>query len=62
MTPVVVRHNPRADLATIDRFAPLGVSTTHEASGRAPKVRPSSTSRRWADAGNAWKARMAAKT
>jgi len=38
MTPVVVRHNPRAELAVIDRFAPLGVSTTHEASGRAPNL------------------------
>jgi 4-hydroxy-4-methyl-2-oxoglutarate aldolase len=38
MIPVVVRHNPRADLATINRFAPLGVSTTHEASGRAPNL------------------------
>jgi 4-hydroxy-4-methyl-2-oxoglutarate aldolase len=38
MTPVVVTHNPRAALAVIDRFAPLGVSTTHEASGRAPNL------------------------
>lgn len=38
MTPVVVTHNPRADLAVIDRFSPLGVSTTHEASGRAPNL------------------------
>lgn len=36
MTPIVVTGNPRADLATIDRFVSLGVSTTHEASGRAP--------------------------
>ncbi|MCG7363997.1 4-carboxy-4-hydroxy-2-oxoadipate aldolase/oxaloacetate decarboxylase [Roseomonas sp. ACRSG] len=38
MTPVVVTRNPRAELAVIDRFAPLGVSTTHEASGRAPNL------------------------
>ena len=38
MTPVVVTHNPRAELSVIDRFAPLGVSTTHEASGRAPNL------------------------
>ncbi|MGI3779126.1 MAG: 4-carboxy-4-hydroxy-2-oxoadipate aldolase/oxaloacetate decarboxylase [Janthinobacterium lividum] len=36
MRTVVVTRNPRADLATIDRFAPLGVATVHEASGRAP--------------------------
>jgi 4-hydroxy-4-methyl-2-oxoglutarate aldolase len=36
MKTVVVTSNPRADLATVDRFTPLGVSTTHEASGRAP--------------------------
>lgn len=38
MKPVVVTHNPRAPLALIDRFATLGVSTTHEASGRAPNL------------------------
>jgi 4-hydroxy-4-methyl-2-oxoglutarate aldolase len=38
MNPIVVRHNPRADLATVDRFLPLGVSTTHEASGRTPNL------------------------
>jgi 4-hydroxy-4-methyl-2-oxoglutarate aldolase len=38
VTPVVVTHNPRAELSVIDRFAPLGVSTTHEASGRAPNL------------------------
>ncbi|MFC7554359.1 4-carboxy-4-hydroxy-2-oxoadipate aldolase/oxaloacetate decarboxylase [Pseudoroseomonas wenyumeiae] len=38
MTPVVVTRNPRAELPVIDRFAPLGVSTTHEASGRAPNL------------------------
>lgn len=38
MRPVVVTRNPRADLALIDRFAALGVSTTHEASGRAPNL------------------------
>ena len=38
MKTVVVTKNPRADLATIDRFAPLGCSTTHEASGRAPNL------------------------
>ncbi|MBP0447590.1 4-carboxy-4-hydroxy-2-oxoadipate aldolase/oxaloacetate decarboxylase [Roseomonas sp. SSH11] len=38
MKPVVVRHNPRAELALADRFASLGVSTTHEASGRAPNL------------------------
>jgi 4-hydroxy-4-methyl-2-oxoglutarate aldolase len=35
---VVVTQNPRAELSVIDRFAPLGVSTTHEASGRAPNL------------------------
>lgn len=38
MKTIVVTHNPRAALGTIDRFAPLGVSTTHEASGRAPNL------------------------
>jgi len=38
MNPVVVTHNPRADLALTNRFAKLGVSTTHEASGRAPNL------------------------
>jgi 4-hydroxy-4-methyl-2-oxoglutarate aldolase len=33
---VVVTHNPRADSVIADRFAALGVATTHEASGRAP--------------------------
>ena len=38
MKTVVVTHNPRAERATVDRFARLGVSTTHEASGRAPNL------------------------
>jgi 4-hydroxy-4-methyl-2-oxoglutarate aldolase len=36
--PVVVTQVARTPLATVDRFAPLGVSTTHEASGRAPNL------------------------
>src|ERR1700738_505062 len=38
MKTVVVTSNPRADLKTIDRFAKLGVATTHEASGRTPNL------------------------
>ena len=38
MKTVVVTHNPRADLGLVDRFAPLGASTTHEAPGRAPNL------------------------
>jgi 4-hydroxy-4-methyl-2-oxoglutarate aldolase len=38
MKTVVVTRNPRADLTIVDRFARLGVSTTHEASGRAPNL------------------------
>src|SRR3954453_9688439 len=38
MKTVVVTSNPRADLAIVDRFAKLGVATTHEASGRAPNL------------------------
>jgi 4-hydroxy-4-methyl-2-oxoglutarate aldolase len=34
--PVVVRNIPRVDRATVDVLAGLGVSTTHEATGRAP--------------------------
>lgn len=47
MTPVVVTHNPRAELSVIDRFAPLGVSTTHEASGRAPNLMKTSMRPAW---------------
>jgi 4-hydroxy-4-methyl-2-oxoglutarate aldolase len=36
--PVVVTQVARTPLAMVDRFAPLGVSTTHEASGRAPNL------------------------
>ncbi|HEY8611571.1 MAG TPA: 4-carboxy-4-hydroxy-2-oxoadipate aldolase/oxaloacetate decarboxylase [Roseomonas sp.] len=50
MRPVVVRHNPRADLATIGRFLPLGVSTTHEASGRAPNLMKTYMRPAWAGA------------
>jgi 4-hydroxy-4-methyl-2-oxoglutarate aldolase len=38
MKTVVVTSNPRADLKFVDRFAKLGVATTHEASGRAPNL------------------------
>src|SRR3954466_10535164 len=38
MKTVVVTNNPRADLKIVDRFAGLGVATTHEASGRAPNL------------------------
>lgn len=38
MKTVVVTDNPRADLKIVDRFAKLGVATTHEASGRAPNL------------------------
>ena len=38
METVVVTSNPRADLKIVDRFAKLGVATTHEASGRAPNL------------------------
>jgi 4-hydroxy-4-methyl-2-oxoglutarate aldolase len=38
MKTVVVTKNPRADLKVVDRFAKLGVATTHEASGRAPNL------------------------
>jgi 4-hydroxy-4-methyl-2-oxoglutarate aldolase len=38
MKTVVVTSNPRADLKIVDRFAKLGVATTHEASGRAPNL------------------------
>ena len=38
MKTVVVTSNPRADLKIVDRFATLGVATTHEASGRAPNL------------------------
>jgi 4-hydroxy-4-methyl-2-oxoglutarate aldolase len=38
MKTVVLTSNPRADLKFVDRFAKLGVATTHEASGRAPNL------------------------
>jgi 4-hydroxy-4-methyl-2-oxoglutarate aldolase len=38
MKTVVVASNPRIDLKIVDRFAKLGVATTHEASGRAPNL------------------------
>jgi 4-hydroxy-4-methyl-2-oxoglutarate aldolase len=38
MKPVVVTQVARTPLAILDRFQPLGVSTTHEASGRAPNL------------------------
>jgi 4-hydroxy-4-methyl-2-oxoglutarate aldolase len=38
MKTVVVTSNPRVDLKVVDRFAGLGVATTHEASGRAPNL------------------------
>src|SRR6478752_5935982 len=38
MKTVVVTSNPRADIKVVDRFAKLGVATTHEASGRAPNL------------------------
>lgn len=36
MKPVVVRNIPRVDQAMVDALAELGVSTAHEAAGRAP--------------------------
>ncbi|MCQ4159278.1 4-carboxy-4-hydroxy-2-oxoadipate aldolase/oxaloacetate decarboxylase [Roseomonas sp. GC11] len=47
MKTVVVTRNPRADLALVDRFAPLGVSTVHEASGRAPNLMKPSLRPAW---------------
>jgi 4-hydroxy-4-methyl-2-oxoglutarate aldolase len=38
MKPVVVRNIPRVDQAAVDALAALGVSTAHEASGRAPNL------------------------
>jgi 4-hydroxy-4-methyl-2-oxoglutarate aldolase len=40
----------RAPLATIDRFQSLGISTTHEASGRAPNLMKTSMRPAWAGA------------
>jgi 4-hydroxy-4-methyl-2-oxoglutarate aldolase len=50
MTPVVVTEVARAPLALLDRFAPLGVSTTHEASGRAPNLMKTFMRPAWAGA------------
>jgi len=39
MKPVLVTHIERLPCATIDRFPPLGIPMTHEASGRAISAR-----------------------
>ncbi|MXP64255.1 4-carboxy-4-hydroxy-2-oxoadipate aldolase/oxaloacetate decarboxylase [Roseomonas sp. M0104] len=50
MTPVVVTRVERLPVATTDRFLPLGVSTTHEASGRAPNLMKTYMRPAWAGA------------
>jgi 4-hydroxy-4-methyl-2-oxoglutarate aldolase len=50
MKPVVVTQIERTPLETVDRFLPLGVSTTHEASGRAPNLMKTYMRPAWAGA------------
>ncbi|WP_424135790.1 4-carboxy-4-hydroxy-2-oxoadipate aldolase/oxaloacetate decarboxylase [Roseomonas chloroacetimidivorans] len=50
MRPVVVTQIERTPLETVDRFLPLGVSTTHEASGRAPNLMKTYMRPAWAGA------------
>ncbi|MDJ0391164.1 4-carboxy-4-hydroxy-2-oxoadipate aldolase/oxaloacetate decarboxylase [Roseomonas sp. E05] len=50
MTPVVVTRVARLPVTTIDRFLPLGVSTAHEASGRAPNLMKTYMRPAWAGA------------
>lgn len=50
MNPVVVTQVARAPADLVGRFLPLGVSTTHEASGRAPNLMKTYMRPAWAGA------------